>query len=169
MNLQQLSSPLPKPWLDIACDVLACRSLAVQNPAVFSSTQSGSAFINGATYTNLCNVADIATPAYDPITNRYTAPTAQTVEFSVYFALLWPVAITDSAASLLIQKNGVDTLYTCGLKANQGTQSIGSMRASGIFQLVAGDVLGYRILTAVASGPGGVAITTGTIIGRVCS
>ena len=88
MNLDQLSAPLPKPWLEIACDKLTCRSLVVEPGA---GSESFSYYFNvggGLTVVPFGNVASVAntpllaSPYYTPL-NVYTAPRALALSVSV--------------------------------------------------------------------------------------
>ena len=71
MNLDQLSSPLPKPWLNIACDTLTCRQLIVDPVPGFSDAFSYYSNLGGGlsipaltSIGGLCQTVEIATEFY---------------------------------------------------------------------------------------------------------
>lgn len=155
MNLEQLSSPLPKPWLEISADKITCRELVVSGGSVggaFSSYQAGSLNLLGVPYTAVAQVPTITNPAYNPSTNIYTAPAAQTLSFTMSYVMGWPVASTDIVTAVSIRKNGVDTTFISGCKSLQGASATNGISISGIIQLQAGDTLGYFITNAGGAG-----------------
>ena len=157
MNLQSLSSGLPKPWLDIACNKITCNELVVavqpSNSQLFQLVQGVSSPAVGST-TALCDVNQIVNPNVNLVANTYTAPVAQFVDVSLKGVTSLGNNVTNPLISPLVTLtvNGVDVAGAVVINTIT-LPAFGSIASNlnTIVQLQAGDVLGYRVTNVVVA------------------
>jgi hypothetical protein len=88
MNLDQLSAPLPKPWLEIACDKLTCRSLVVEPGAgsesfsYYFNVGGGLLVVPTGQVSSIADTPWVSSPYYNAPQNIYTAPRALAISVS---------------------------------------------------------------------------------------
>jgi hypothetical protein len=149
MNLDQLSSPLPKPWLDIACDVLTCRRLVVEPSGTsdaFSYYGVLATVVNaGSNVSGLAITPEVASPHYTVVGNIYTAPFAMAFQVSIGISVQTAVA-QDMRYAVEIAKNGV---FQPWLSSGQGVFSAPAassnyFTASALMSLAPGDTVSWR-------------------------
>lgn len=155
MNLQQLNSPLPKPWLDIACNKLTCNELVTPvqpvNTQLFQCYQSLPLPAVGST-TMICDTAEIVNPNFNIATNRYTAPSNQYVQVILKGNTAFGGTGGSASTTLSLTINGA-VVNGQSVSSNVALNANGSLPISlvGVVRLNAGDVLGILVNNFVSA------------------
>lgn len=150
-----LTAPLPKPWLDIACDELRCRSLIVEP----SGTSDAFSYYGGAptvvpSGTNSFGLAitpEVASPYYTVVGNIYTAPFAMSLQVSIGVSVQTAVP-QDMRYSLDISKNGAFPAFLNGGQQIYGAPAASSQyyTTSALVSLAAGETVSWRFTNTSA-------------------
>lgn len=157
MNLQQLESALPKPWLNIQCNRLTANEVVVPvaSKATFAyySAVSNIALPSLANLQTVCNQISILNANYNVATNIFTAPRA--VDLLCTFAItVASTAAQNLAYSVVFIVNGLN------LAQNEYIQNLVAVPAftqqtltiSCPVSLNVGDTVGY-VFTNLGAGP----------------
>ena len=150
MNLQQLESALPKPWLNIQCNRLTANEVVtpvVPAPiTVFASAQNGTvSIVNNAPTSSIMTAVTIPNPNFNLVTNVYTAPVAQYVSFSLSYVFECSNLAQNIATNIFFRVNG-NARAVLGTARRTATASDSyTINLNEVIQLAAGDTVGYLI------------------------
>lgn len=144
MNLDSLTSDLPKKWLHIQCDKLTAN--VVETPAGPVSTQAFSAYSNisvplPGVSNSLPNTITIDNPNYDNNVASYTAPSAQFVQFTWQMVLQGIGGGATCQTQFFMSLNGITQIETLNRQTFQGNNATGTIYSSAIIRMAAGDVV----------------------------
>ena len=156
MNLQQLQSNLPKPWLDIQCNKLTCNEIVVpvlpSNVQLFACYQSVARPAT-ASQKILCDTVLIANPNLNIATNVYTAPSTQFVQVTLQGVIgLGASGATITSSVTLTVNDLTQPTPTMVQSVAVGSNGLTPITCSGIVRLNAGDRLGYSVDNSVSVG-----------------
>ena len=150
MNLQQLESALPKPWLNIQCNRLTANEVVtpvVPAPiTVFASSQNGAVSnVNNAPTSNIMTTTTISNPNFNPATNVYTASVAQYVSFSLSYVFTCSALAQNITTSVFFRLNGVLRAVGSVVRVSASISDNYTVNLNEVIQLAAGDTVGYLI------------------------
>jgi len=170
MNLQQLESALPKPWLNIQCNRLTANEVVtpvVPAPLnVFASEQvATNVLVNGVPRSNIMTTATIPNPNFNLATNVYTAPVDQYVSFSLSYSVQGSNLVQNVGTSVYFRVNGNNQAVIGNVTRAFGANDGESINLNQIIRLNAGDAVGY--LLAASSTQAGSQIAFGQFSGVV--
>jgi len=157
MNLQQLESALPKPWLNIQCNSLTANQVIVppasKTTFAYYSANTNVPLAAGANFQTGCNQISILNLNYNVATNIFTAPRA--------VDMICTVAVTVAATTLQNISYYVGFIINnTSLLQNEYQQNLVSVPAftaqtltiSCPVSLNAGDTVGFIVVNNGAGG-----------------
>lgn len=171
MNLQQLESPLPKPWLNIQCHTLTADEVITpvqpSNLKLWSAHQVGALPVGpNTTVGNLCSVTDIENPNYNGVTNVYTAPIDQYVNVS-FQGLVQVNPSGNVLSSVEFFINNIPVQGTAHIvQATVANPSVFNLQSNALVKMTAGQTLRYEVF-AQTGGPGAWSVLNSSFFGSV--